>query len=274
MAIARVHHLNCGTMCPNAFALGTGGLRERGLMVCHCLLLETAHAGLILVDSGFGLGDVAASTPLHPLFRKLVSPRLDRAETAIEQVRALGFAPEDVRHIVVTHLDIDHAGGLPDCPWARVHIHRAERDAALLRRTFPERQRYVPNHFAHGPSWQAYREAGDDWFGFEAVSALDGIGEDVALIPLFGHSRGHAGIAVRTADGWLLHGGDAFFHHAELDDARQCPTGLRVFQAAVQFDGKARVANAERLRALHRDHGSEVRIICAHDPHFLAAAIE
>lgn len=269
MAITRVHHLNCGTMCPNAGLLGTGGLRERGVMVCHCLLLETDHAGLILIDSGFGLRDVAAASPLHPIFRRVAAPALDPAETAIEQVRALGFAPEDVRHVVVTHLDVDHAGGLPDFPWARVHLHRAERDAALMRRTLPERQRYMPHHFAHGPRWQTYREAGDDWFGFEAVRALEGIGEDVALIPLFGHSRGHAGVAVRAADGWLLHGGDAFFHHRELDDPRRCPAGLRLFQAVAQFDGKARVANAARLRALHRDRGADVRIICAHDPAFL-----
>lgn len=268
MAIQRVHHLNCGTMCPNAGLLGTGGLRDRGEMVCHCLLLETDGAGLVLVDSGFGTADVSSRKP-HPLFRRIAAPALDPDETALAQVRALGFAPEDVRHIVVTHLDVDHAGGLPDFPWARVHVHALERDAALLRRTFPERQRYMPHHVAHGPRWQTYREAGDTWFGFEAVGALEGIGEDVALIPLFGHSRGHAGIAVRTADGWILHGGDAFFHHTELEDAKACPRGLRVFQSVVQFDRKARLANAQRLRELHAAHAADVRIICAHDPSFL-----
>ena len=42
----RVHHLNCGTMCPiGAKAVnGTGGLFEAGRMVCHCLLVETDGA--------------------------------------------------------------------------------------------------------------------------------------------------------------------------------------------------------------------------------------
>ncbi|MFD0510570.1 MBL fold metallo-hydrolase [Streptomyces aureus] len=31
----------------------------------------------------------------------------------------LGYAVDDVRHIVLTHLDLDHAGGLPDFPRAR-----------------------------------------------------------------------------------------------------------------------------------------------------------
>ena len=35
-----------------------------------------------------------------------------------------GFRREDVRHILVTHLDFDHAGGLPDFPDAVVHVQR------------------------------------------------------------------------------------------------------------------------------------------------------
>ena len=55
--------------------------------------------------------------------------------------------------------------------------------------------------------------AGDDWFGFDAVTAL---GDDVLLVPLRGHTRGHCGVAVRRPDGgWLLHAGDAYFHAGE-----------------------------------------------------------
>ena len=47
----RVHHLNCGTMCPMSARLinGTGSYFERGRLVCHCLLIET-NDGLVLVD--------------------------------------------------------------------------------------------------------------------------------------------------------------------------------------------------------------------------------
>jgi glyoxylase-like metal-dependent hydrolase (beta-lactamase superfamily II) len=53
-------------------------------------------------------------------------PRLRRAETAREQVRWLGHAPRDVRHIVVTRLDFDHVGGLEDFPDATVHVFAGE----------------------------------------------------------------------------------------------------------------------------------------------------
>ena len=55
-----VHHLNAGTMCPMSARLvnGQGGLFKRARLVCHVLLLETED-GLVLVDTGLGLGDIA-----------------------------------------------------------------------------------------------------------------------------------------------------------------------------------------------------------------------
>src|SRR5688500_15190874 len=109
----RVHHLNCATMRPPSRRLinGTGGWLEAGEMVCHVLLIETGRE-LVLVDSGFGVADIR--DPGRRIGREmigLVRPRLDEAETALRQVERLGFAPQDVRHIVCTHLDLDHAGG-------------------------------------------------------------------------------------------------------------------------------------------------------------------
>jgi len=85
------------------------------------------------------------------------------------------------------------------------------------------------------------------------------------MIPL-GHTRGHTGIAVRDGSGWLLHSGDAYFHHNEIKTPHSCPAGLGAFQKLMAADPTARVATQERLRELDRTHGREVRIFCAHDP--------
>lgn len=42
----------------------------------------------------------------------------------------------DVRHIVLTHLDFDHAGGLDDFPEATVHMLQIERDVAVAQRSY------------------------------------------------------------------------------------------------------------------------------------------
>src|SRR6476660_3683675 len=97
----KIHHLNTGTMCPMGRRLvnGTGGLFQRARLVCHCLLVEKRD-GLALVDTGLGLGDIATPNRLGGRWLRQTAPRLDPAETAVEQVKALGYSPGDVRHVL------------------------------------------------------------------------------------------------------------------------------------------------------------------------------
>ena len=102
----RIHHINCGTLCPHGGKLiGTpGGWLTPGKMVCHCLLIET-RAGLVLVDTGIGSHDIDNPAQLGKPFVALTRPALDHAETAIAQIRALGYTPDDVRHIIPPRQD-------------------------------------------------------------------------------------------------------------------------------------------------------------------------
>lgn len=267
----RVHHLNCASMHPVGGPLMRNRLapRQRALMVCHCLLVETPSSGLVLIDTGFGTDDCAR--PLERMGRGLLlagRPVLKPEETALHQVRALGFDPADVRHLVVTHLDVDHAGGLSDFPEARVHLMAREHQAAHLRATLLDRQRYRPVMWGHEPRWATYRPGGERWFGFEAVRDLQGLPPEVLLIPLSGHTLGHAAVAVDTGDGgWLLHCGDAYFHRSAVDPtAPGAPMGLRIFERSVATDLRAVRRNHERLRSLARRRVGDLRIFCAHDP--------
>jgi glyoxylase-like metal-dependent hydrolase (beta-lactamase superfamily II) len=264
----RVHHLNCGSLCPHGRRLinGEGGLRERGLIVCHCLAIETGD-GVVLVDTGFGTED--ARDPRRLGIQRLVGAKPEVATTALRQLEELGFAAGDVRHIVATHLDPDHTGGLPDFPAAEVHVFEPELEAALHPR-FDERLRYTGVHWEHGPNWVTHRsDGGDSWFGFESVRILPGLDVELALVPLIGHSRGHTGVAINGEDGWLLHCGDAYFFHREVQTPPSCPRGLRLFQNIAAADKRARQANRDRLRELADAHGDEVELLCSHDPHEL-----
>ena len=290
----RIHHLNCGTLRP------FGGRRVNGSrppfrtarLVCHCLLVENGER-LVLVDTGFGLTDVerlrrpwTALRPrprLHPtdtarrqLPRHAYSyfanrPRLDPEETAVRQVARLGHAPADVTDVVLTHLDFDHAGGLPDFPRARVHVDSTEHEFAMSTVTSHERSmqrfRYWPYQWAHGPDWIAYPAGGGDtWLGLGGARELDGL-PDMALVPLPGHSAGHCGVAVRTGSRWLLHAADAYFDHREVDPVKPSTTpGLAGFQKWLEFDAASRRETRARLRDLAAKHGDEVEMVCTHDP--------
>jgi len=253
-------------MCPRGARLlaGTGGLLEPTRLVCHCLLIEGAE-GLVLVDTGFGNGDVGSPRQLGRLFSALVRPQLSEGETAHAQILARGFQPADVRHIVTTHLDLDHSGGLPDFPEADVHVLGTELQAARSP-SLRDRTRYIAAHWAHGPRWVEHEAGGDEWFGFAGVRILPGSDAEILMIPMPGHTRGHAAVAIRDGDGWLLHCGDAYFSQTEVQTPPSCPPGLQVFETINATDNATRRRNLERLRELAARHGEEVRLLCSHDP--------
>lgn len=254
-------------MCPRGRRLvnGDGGWLEAGRIVCHVLLIEGPD-GLVLVDTGFGTADVRNPRQLTRPFTVITRPQLRHADTAVSQVEALGLDAGDVRHIVLTHLDVDHAGGLPDFPGAEVHVFAREYEA-MLDPPRRERRRYAmgASHWSHRPKWVTHRVEGDEWLGFESVRVLPGNGTDVLLVPLPGHSLGHTGVAVPQRDGWLLHCGDAYFHRGEVSTPPSCPPGLRAFENLFQADAKVRRANQERLRELALRARGEVRLVCSHD---------
>ncbi len=239
-------------------------------LVCHCLLIET-EVGLVLVDTGLGLDDLyRARTRLPQSFLLFANPRLNPDETAIRQLERLGYSRDDVRHIIVTHLDFDHVGGVFDFPNATAHVLAPEYHAAtsathwLTQFRYRFRYRMIPS--GRSPTWAIHHQVKDTWFGFDAVYPLPNLSADICLLSLPGHSPGHAGVAIQTSDGWLLHAGDAYFFRDEIHaEPPDCPLGLRLFQQCIAADNSARRWSQQRLRRLALEHAS-IRIFCAHDP--------
>lgn len=254
----RVHHLNCGTMTPLIV----------GRIVCHVLLCESDD-GLVLVDSGLGRADCADHSRIGPA-RLLLNARFDESETALRQVESLGYAAADVRHIVITHFDLDHVGGLGDFPDATVHTTAAEFEAANHPPTRDERRRYRQVQWSHGPKVETYTGGGEPWQGFDVAYPLAGV-DGITIVPMAGHTRGHALVAVDAGDrGWLLHAGDAAFDRGSIaipsDPAgdRANRRTIKLFERAVGQDRSRITANHARLAAVRA--AGTATVIPAHDP--------
>ncbi|MQY10766.1 putative metallo-hydrolase [Streptomyces sp. RB5] len=258
----QIHHLNCGSV-RTIDATYDGPAPAPA--VNHCLLVETDRDGLVLVETGLGLADVRdPDGTLGADWVEMAAPVLDEEETAVRQIARLGFDPSDVRHILVTHLDVDHCGGLPDFPGARVHVLAAELAAA--RAEAPSR-RYRPAHWAHEPHWVTYggEETAGDWFGFTAVRPR-GLPDEFRLVPLGGHTAGHTGVAVHRGEGWLLHCGDAYYYHREMAETKEPHPLLDLVQTGSEVHRDLRLGTQARLRELVREHADEVALFSAHDP--------
>ena len=68
--------------------------------------------GVIVVDSGQGAHLLEHSRELNPYVRWEVAFQIEREQEIGPQLRALGIGPRDVKKVLLTHLHMDHDGGL------------------------------------------------------------------------------------------------------------------------------------------------------------------
>jgi glyoxylase-like metal-dependent hydrolase (beta-lactamase superfamily II) len=277
----KIHHLDLGPARPLGGRLMDGvspGPFAR--LTCHCLAIETPQHGIVLVDTGFGLRDALRPTPRLPAWNlALLRPRLHPERTAIRRLKKMGFQPGDVRHIVMTHLDFDHAGGLVDFPHATVHLTAAEAEAATDRRSFIDRARWRPAQWGDTSRWHMVETrlgsrgqgSGETFFGLRNVREIQGLPEDILFVPLPGHTPGHAGVAVRGPRGWLLHAGDAYFNREEAHGAGQAPPLVAAYERMMTDDRVAQRDSLLRLRAMLAAPDADVAVFCTHDPVEFAA---
>ena len=120
------------------------------------------------------------------------------------QMRKLGLRPDDVRLVIPTHLDVDHAGGIAHFPDATFLIHRPEHVYAS---TFAGKQRFAPHLW---PEWfepTLYDLAPEPLGPFPSSFAV-AERRDVTIVPTYGHSVAHVGIIIKDADVSLFFAGD------------------------------------------------------------------
>jgi len=211
-----------------------------------CILIESDD-GLVLVDTGLGTRDYVHAPGILQIFKLVTIVPLDPEEAAIRQIARLGFQPEDVHHIVLTHMHFDHAGGLPDFPWAKVHVHKREYEAFKSGRIHRWTDGgYNRRILDHKPDVALYEGTGEKWYDFEAIRLP--FEPEMYLIPLFGHSAGHCGVAVKDGGDWLLQVADAASFAEDAPDW------------AVRF---VLGPHQPRLRAFEKSH-PEVRMMTGH----------
>ncbi len=168
--------------------------------------------GVILVD----VGASAANKNLprwHPYFRNAVRFDIEPDEEAGPQLRAIGIRSGDVGRVVLTHLHIDHDGGLGAFPTSEVlvspgELRRASGIAGRLRGYLPQRW---PKHF--DPKLLALD--GGAYGPFARSKRLTGDGAIVAVATP-GHTPDHFSVIVEDGDKTVFIAGDASYSEATM----------------------------------------------------------
>lgn len=143
--------------------------------------------GHIVIDTG--MNSEAKHIPL-PLRRFVPFPAIRSREEEIgPQMNARGLRPEEVRTVILTHLDFDHTGGVGWFRNAEVIVHRPEFESV---RTFTGRRRCQPELWPPSFDPVLYDMEGDSYGPFPRSKSIDdGI---LHLVPLPGHSLGQVGV--------------------------------------------------------------------------------
>ena len=232
---------------------GGGGLRSLRMPVTVAILERPD--GLVLIDVGWSRY-TCAWPERDPGYAAKLFLGLDvKPEDAIaSQLLSLGYTPGDVKHIIATHLHVDHVGGAVDFPNATLHCSAAEWDVlAAGRRGYDPRTRALPRverHGVYGPAALGFA-ASDDLFGDGTVMLLDARG----------HTRGSTAVAVKLQEGWCVHTGDAAMFAEDFRMADDAPPSL--YMRAMNWDIAHQRETFRHIRAAEQEHGAKV--VPSHD---------
>jgi glyoxylase-like metal-dependent hydrolase (beta-lactamase superfamily II) len=188
----------------------------------------------VLVDGG---NPLAAARDARAHWGELADVfELDMTEDqhCVPQLRRFGVEPEDVTHVVQTHLHMDHTGALGHFPAAEFVVQARELDAARSVDA-PRQAGYIRADFEQPDlRWRTF--AGDlDLFG-------DGT---IRLLETPGHSAGHVSLLLELEEtGPVLLTADAADNRAQWE-GRARPRALFSREMAEQ--------SLERLRDVARD---------------------
>ena len=243
-AVSRLWALPGGDFTLDYSWLVEGGAPGLYTVPCPSFLLEHPR-GLVLFDTGLSPRAVQDAVAYYGEEIAIGMKLRFTAEQQVDaRLRELGYVPRDVSHVILSHLHLDHAGGMCFFPHATFHAFADELTAA---RAGHSRAHSVYNEedlaSVESSAWRLY-EDDVDVFGDNSVR----------FFKLAGHSPGEGSLLVRLGSRNIMLTGDTVHVREALE--REKPT---LFDS----DRAAAVRSIQRLKQLIAAHRAETWI--AHD---------
>lgn len=220
----RLSAAHCGGIEVDAGILEGPGHSGLKLVPSMCFVIEHGD-DIVIWDTS--MNPCVCDDPVGywgPLAELFTIPRYAADETILARLALLSIEPDDVTHVVNSHLHNDHCGMNRYFPQATVLARRREYEHAVSVMDDPM-SGYVRNDFFD-------EQQQLELFDYEDRFDLLGDGQ-LQLVSTIGHTPGHQSLLVTFESGRTFAlAGDAVYNQAQLDDRR--PPGLVVDAEAAQ----------------------------------------
>ena len=200
-------------------------------------LLLRSQGKTVLIETGVGDKD-----------RPLQQTRRDESGSLLEELSALGVAPDDVDVVINTHLHADHCGWntrkhadgayVPTFRRATYLIQRTEWDAAIA-----PNERTRATYLAE--NMLPLADAGQ----LDLVDGERRVTDEITIVPTPGHSNGHASVVLASGGESAVYLGDMIQHPAQLERAAWV-SSFDIYPLEAMATKKAVVARAIAERQL------------------------
>ncbi|BBY16845.1 N-acyl homoserine lactonase family protein [Mycolicibacterium litorale] len=216
------------------------------------VLLQT-EGGWVLLDTGFNtalIRDPYLSKRFYPTVE--YRPVLPGPGEPIEQRLAeVGVDIDDIHVVAVSHLHVDHAGGLKlFAGRVPVHAQRRELEYGLSNHPDPEQ---------HAIFRIDFDDPRIDW---RLADGEAEIAPGITAVPTYGHTPGHQSFVVQLDSSV---GGDGFVFAFDAADLTENIEHERAIGGFIDVDPEETVEPIRRLKKLAADKGFP--LIPGHDPH-------
>ena len=179
-------------------------------MSIWCWVVEHPE-GIFLIDTG-DIADVNDTNYYKQLgglmnyyFTKQMRYEIERKDEIDIQLNELGLKASDIDKIFLTHLHVDHTGGLKYFEGTPIFVNRLEED-----KPHGVHKQLLPKWFE--PTFLDL-DAPFEGFSKSAYLTKD---KTMLLVHTPGHTFGHSSILLKTDEGWILFAGDLVYNEEQI----------------------------------------------------------
>lgn len=244
--MATIHPLNLGRVELRADNPVSSDGQAESIPLC-AYLFET-ESGWVLFDTGADPQGMNGNYP--PEFRK--NPTITSEHALLDKLRNYGLTPGDISYVVMSHLHLDHAGGLRFFPSAQTYVNAEELGTVLdLYNANSPTGPYMKTDI------ESWRDACINWIKVPSDCEAIQLDSDISIISFGpGHSFGSLCLLVNTdSNGKYLFVADSIYSTGHIEPELIVPR--------TTYDKTGYLNTVKRLLAIAEKEGAE--IVFGHD---------